>query len=107
MSIEIPTQPIPDHIAEACAWLSAAERFTGGPLEIRLLERLAAGEALNVLLDVHPPYPPIDTSRPPLPLAEAAPAVLRALEQTIEAAGSPEQKLRAARAARLLRQTLR
>jgi hypothetical protein len=106
MSIEIPTQPIPEHIAEACAWLSAAERFTGGPLEVRLLERLAAGDALNVLLDVRPPYPPIDTSRPPLPLAEAEPAVTRALESAIEADGPPEQKLRAARALRVLRQAM-
>jgi hypothetical protein len=107
MSIEIATQPIPEHIAEACAWLSAAERFSGGPLEERLNERLAAGDALNVLLDVRPPYPPIDTTRATLPLAEAAPAVTRALEQAIAADGTPEQKLRAARALRLLRQALR
>jgi hypothetical protein len=107
MSIEIPTQPIPDHIAEACAWLSAAERYTDGPLEVRLPERLAAGDVLNVLLDVHPPYPPIDTSRPAVPLAEAAPAVVRALEQAIEASGPPEQKLRAARALRQLREAMR
>jgi hypothetical protein len=106
MSIEIPTQPIPDEIAEACAWLSAAERYTGGPLEVRLLERLDAGDALNILLDVLPPYPPIDTTRPPLPLAEAAPAVARALESVIEAGGPAEQTLRAARALRLVRRAV-
>jgi hypothetical protein len=26
MSIQIHTQPIPEHVAEACAWLWAAER---------------------------------------------------------------------------------
>jgi hypothetical protein len=107
MSIEIPTQPKPDQKPAASARLSAAERCTYGPLEVRLPERLAAGDVLNVLLDVHPPYPPIDTSRPAVPLAEAVPAVVRALVQAIEAGGSPEQKLRAARALRQLRQALR
>jgi hypothetical protein len=103
MSIEIPTQPIPDDVAEACAWLSAVERFTAGPLDVRLHDRLAAGDALNILCDVRPPYPPIDTTKPALSLAEATPAAVAALERTIDAGGTPELKLRAARALRLLR----
>ncbi len=107
MSIEIRTQPIPEYIAEACAQLSAAERYTGEPVEVRLLERLAAGDVLNVLLDVHPPYPPIDCTRSPVPLSEAGPAVVRALQAAIEAGGPVEQTLRVGRALRLLRQAVR
>ena len=102
MSIEIPTQPIPDHIAEACAWLSAAERFPGQQLR----QRLDAGDVLDILCDVDPPYPPIDTSRPACPLTHVLPYVVRALEQAVEAAGSIEEKLRASRALGTLRQGL-
>ena len=100
MSIEIPTQPIPDHIAEACAWLSAAERHTGQPLRLRL----DAGDVLDILCNVEPPYPPIDTSKQAAPLAKVLPEVARALEQAIEHAGSIEEKLRAAQALGALRQ---
>jgi hypothetical protein len=100
MSIEIPTQPIPDHIAEACAWLSAAERHTGQPLR----QRLDAGDVIDILCNVDPPYPPIDTSKPATPLATAAPEIIRALGQAVEAAGSIEEELRAARALGALRQ---
>ena len=99
MTIEIPTQPIPDHIAEACAWLSAAERHTGQPLR----QRLDAGDVLDILTDVDPPYPPIDTSKPASSLTHVLPNVVRALEQAVEAAGSIEEKLRAARALGTLR----
>ena len=99
MSIDIETQPIPGHIAEACAWLSAAERFTGQQLR----QRLDAGDVLDILCNVHPPYPPIDTSKPAVPLTTAAPEIIRALEQAVEVAGSIEEKLRAARALGALR----
>jgi hypothetical protein len=102
MTIEIPTQPIPAHIAEACAWLSAAERHTGQQLR----RRLDAGDVLDILCDVEPPYPPIDTSKPAAPLTEVVTEVIRALEQAIEAAGSIEEKLRAARGLGTLRQRL-
>jgi hypothetical protein len=102
MSIEIPTQPIPDHIAVACAWLSAAERHTAQQLR----QRLDAGDVLDILCAVAPPYPPIDTSKPAAPLTEVAPAIVRALEQAVEAASSIEEKLRAARALGALRQGL-
>ena len=102
MSIEIPTQQIPDHIAEACAWLSAAERHTAQPLR----QRLDAGDVLDLLCDVDPPYPPINTSKPAAPLTTTAPAIIRELEQAVESAGSIEEKLRAARALGALRQGL-
>lgn len=102
MSIEIPTQPIPDHIAEACSWLSAAERHAGQDLRARL----DAGDVLDILCDVIPTYPPIDTTKPPTRLVDAVPAIIRALEQAIDAANSVEEKLRAARALGTLRQGL-
>jgi hypothetical protein len=98
---EIPTQPIPDHIAEACAWLSAAERHIDQPLR----ERLDAGDALDILTNVYPPYPPIDTTKPTASLTEVAPAITGALEQAIDDDASPEQKLRAARALGALRRS--
>ena len=102
MSIEIPTQPIPDHIAAACAWLSAAERHTGQPLR----QRLDAGDVIDILCDVDPPYPPVDTSKPATSLTTAASEIIPALERAVEAAGSIEEKLRAARALGALRQGL-
>ena len=69
MSIEIPTQPLPEHVAEACAWLSAAERYCEPLQPTGLRDRATAAEALNILLDVDPPYPVIDTTRPAVPLA--------------------------------------
>lgn len=102
MSIGIETQPIPDHIAEACVLLSAAERHTGQPLR----QRLDAGDVLDILCNADPPYPPIDTSKPATPLTTAAPEIILALEQAVEAAGSIEEKLRAARALGALRQGL-
>ena len=79
MSIEIRTQPIPEHVAEACTWLSAAERCREPRLSSRLRDRATAAEALNILLDIDPPYPVIDTSRPAVPLAVAAPQAISAL----------------------------
>ena len=58
MSIEIPTPPIPGHIAEACAWLSAAERHTGQQLR----QRLDAGDVIDILCDV---ALPADRHNPP------------------------------------------
>ena len=100
MSIQIPTQPIPGHIAEACAWLSAAERHTGQQLR----HRLDAGDVIDILCDVHPPYPPIDTTHRTMTLTDAAPAITQALERAVTTADSVEERLRAARALVALRQ---
>jgi hypothetical protein len=48
-------------------------------LPSRLRDRATAAETLNILLDVTPPYPVIDTTRPAVPLAVAAPQAISAL----------------------------
>jgi hypothetical protein len=102
MDIELPTQPIPDDVAEACAWLSAAERYVGPGGRLR--DRVAAGDVLDMLLDVEPPYPPIDTTRPAEPLVDVAPHVIEALEREVAAARSTPHRLRVAMALGTLRQ---
>jgi hypothetical protein len=102
MDIELPTQPIPDDVAEACAWLSAAERYVGPGGRLR--DRVAAGDVLDMLLDVEPPYPPIDVSRPSEPLVDVAPHVIEALEREVAADGSTAHRLRVAMALGTLRQ---
>jgi hypothetical protein len=102
MDIELPTQPIPDDVAEACAWLSAAERYVGPGGRMR--DRVAAGDVLDMLLDVEPSYPPIDTSRPAEPLVDVAPHVIEALEREVAAGRSPAHRLRVAMALGTFRQ---
>lgn len=104
MDIELPTQPIPDGIAEACSWLSAAERRDGRDSSLR--DRLVAGDVLEILLDVEPPYPPIDMSRSVEPLTEVAPHVIAALERELGTDLRPADRLRLARALGTLRQAV-
>lgn len=77
MNVDRPTQPMPEPIAEACAWLSAAERHDSSSLE----DRLTAGDVLDDLTDVEPPYPLFDRSWPTVSLTEAAPHVIAVLER--------------------------
>jgi hypothetical protein len=107
MSTQIHTQPIPEYVAEACAWLSAAERHSVPRQPTRLRDRATAAEALNILLDVDPPYPAIDITKPAAPLAEAAPQAIAALNLAMRGDGPPHQRLRLARALLHLRQALR
>jgi hypothetical protein len=107
MSIQIRTQPLPVHVAEACAWLSAAERHREHREPARLRDRATAAEALNILLDVNPPYPPIDTSKCAVPLAVAAPHAISAIELAMQGDGLPGHNLRLGRALRELRQATR
>jgi hypothetical protein len=107
MSIQIPTQPLPEHVAEACAWLSAAERYCEPLQPTGLRDRATAAEALNILLDVDPPYPAIDATKPAAPLGEAAPQATCALELAMRGDSPPDQRLRLARALRHLRHALR
>ena len=107
MSIQIHTQPIPEHVADACAWLSAAERHSVPQQPTRLRDRATAAEALNILLDVDPPYPAIDNTKPAAPLAEAAPQATCALELAMRGDSPADQRLRLARALRHLRHALR
>lgn len=99
-----PEQPAPEHLLEACAWLWAAERHLGNTADERdIRARLTAGEALDILTGVTPPYPPPDEDRDPLPLAAAIPHVLAALAAASRATGiRAEERLRLARATRVL-----
>jgi len=106
MEITLRTQPIPRFVAEACAWLSAAERYDSATGWVGLRQRLAAGDALDALLDVEPPYEPIDTSKPAMPLVEVAGAVTAALERALRMDGQVEWRLGIARALRIVRQAL-
>lgn len=106
MTTEIRTQPLPEHVAEACAWLSAAERYREPRHATRLRDRATAAEVLNILLDVAPPYPVIDTTMRAVPLAEAAPRAISALELAMRYDAPPHQRLRLARALRQLRQAM-
>ena len=106
MGIIFETQPIPDDIAEACAWLSAAERLKGAQPGTGLQHRLAAADALDILHDVRPPCGPIDTSRPPIPLAEVAGAVMASLRRALREPASVQQRLRVGRALGVIRQAL-
>ena len=107
MSIQFHTQPIPEHVAEACASLSAAERYREPLQPTGLRDRATAAEALNIVLDVDPPYPAIDTNKPAAPLAEAAPQAISALEAVMRSDCPATHRLRFARALRQLRQALR
>lgn len=89
-----------DHLRVACSRLWAAERHTGRDRDLRA--RLTAGEALDILTDVSPPYPPPD-DREPTPLATALPHTLSALAAAADAAGiTAGAQLRIARAVRVL-----
>jgi hypothetical protein len=106
MEIIFDSQHIPADIAEACAWLSAAERFKGAQPGTGLQHRLAAADALDILHDVRPPYAPIDTSRQPMPLTEAAGAVMASLGRALREPAPVQQRLRVGRALGVIRQAL-
>lgn len=99
---ELPEQPEPAHLHEARSWLWAAERHQGNPTDERdILARIAAGEALDILSDVTPPYPPPDDQHDPVPLAAALPHAMTALRQAA-ADATAEGRLRIARTIRAL-----
>lgn len=102
--IELAEQPAPPSVQAACDWLWAAERYTGDPTNLDDIEhRLLAGEALDILTDVAPPYPPPNDVHAPLPLPVVLPDVLAALAEAARAAtATVELRLRIARAVRLL-----
>jgi hypothetical protein len=99
----LPEQTEPLHLRDARNWLWAAERHPGNPTdEHDILARIKAGEALDILGDVTPPYPPPDNRREPVPLATALPHALTALSQAAAASTTIEERLRIARAIRAL-----
>lgn len=103
MTLVLPEQPEPQHLHEARGWLWAAERHRGDPTDERdILARIDAGEALDILSDIAPPYPPPDDRHDPVPLAAALPHVMAALRHAAGASTKPEERLRIARTIRAL-----
>lgn len=69
-------------------------------------DALAAAEALSVLSDVVPPYPPLDYPAPPaveVDVEQAVAVVLAHLDVAIDSARGVEEATRCAHAARVLR----
>lgn len=97
--IEIPTQPIPPAIDTA---RRALYRVLNGDAE-DIVDDLAVIDALAILEDIHPPYPPAPVDDVAWTLDEALPVARAALEQAVEHAGSIQETLRFAMASRELR----
>jgi len=102
--VMIAEQPMPAYIAEVCEWLLAAEGNVGNGVESNdVLSAIVAGDALDVLLEVHPPYPPIRQPVRQVSLSLAIAKARAALECAGGEATTVEERLRIARALRLLR----
>ena len=93
------TTPIHDDISRARHGLI---RMLGNSTD-DLEDQLTVIEALAVLEDVNPPYPPPGECGDPWAVAEGLPAVLAALTSAIEAAPTAAEATRAAHASRILR----
>lgn len=72
--------------------------------DLPLETSLTLAEALAVLSDVTPPYPPLPASVPPLPIAEGLALASAHLTEAIDAAREVEERLRCARAVGVLRE---
>jgi hypothetical protein len=102
-TVAIPEKPMPAHVAQACEWLQAAESSAGEAIDVNsVLSALVAGDALDVLLDGIPAYPPI-----PQPIRRvsrwlAIANARAALERAATEATTVEERLRVARAVGLL-----
>ena len=103
-TVAIPDQAMPARIAEACGWLLAAESSVDDVIDANsVLSALVAGDALDVLLEVTPAYRPI-----PQPIRQVSPGLAianawAALERAGTEARTVDERLRVARAVRLLR----
>lgn len=87
--------------------IESARQVMAGILaaDLPLEDRLAVGEALSVLSDVHPPYPPLDHLQRPEPdVAAAVQDVLALLDLAMQQAHSTEVVIRCGSAARVLRE---
>jgi hypothetical protein len=100
----IAEQPMPACLAEACGWLLAAEgNVDTGIASDDVVSAVVAGDALDVLLEVHPRYPPIRQPVRRVSLSLAIANARAALECAGGEATTVEECLRVARAVRLLR----
>jgi hypothetical protein len=93
----IPTTPPPPAIEAASITLS---EVLAGDLDIE--QKLAVAEALAVLSDVTPPYPPLRATSGVTPLIPGVRAALASLREAIDGAHSVEEASRCAMAARAL-----
>jgi hypothetical protein len=100
----IAEQPMPACLAEACGWLLAAEGNVGTGVDSDdVVSAVVAGDALDVLLEVHPRYPPIRQPVRQVSLSLAIAKARAALDCPGGEATTVEERLRIARALRLLR----
>jgi hypothetical protein len=100
----IAERPMPASLAEACGWLLAAEGTVGTGVESDdVISAVVAGDALDVLLEVQPPYPPIRQPVRRVSLLLTVANARAALECAGGGATTVEERLRVARALRLLR----
>ena len=97
--IEIPTQSIPPAIDTA---RRALYRILNGKPE-DIADDLTVIDALAILEDVHPPYPPAPADDVVWTLDEGLPVARAALQQAVEHGGSIQETLRFAMASRELR----
>jgi hypothetical protein len=103
-TVAIPEQPMPARIAEACGWLQAAESSVGDVINTNsVLSALVAGDALDVLLEVMPAYRPIPQPIRQVSTGLAIASARAALERAGTEARTVDERLRVARAERLLR----
>jgi len=94
----VPTQPEPAGVAAARRGLAALLR---APLSID--DELAATEALSVMSDVAPPYPPMATPvATPFGVDALFAEVQGSLSAAVAAASTVEEALRCSQAARIL-----
>lgn len=93
MPISVPSAPMER------ASLALAGALAGNP---PLETAFTLAEALAVLSDVTPPYPPLPTRVPPLPIRDGFALVSAHLTEAIDSALDVEERLRCARALGLL-----
>jgi len=103
-SIVMAEQPMPAFLAEACGWLLAAEGNVGKSHDSDdIVSAIDAGDALDVLLDVHPTYPPMRQPVRQVAVSAAIAKARAALERAAGEARTVEERLRIARALYALR----
>lgn len=95
----IETQPVPEHIAAACEELAAV--LVGEPADVET--RLVVAEALSVLGDVTPPYPPLTYPATGSAPAQGVAAALTSLDRAVDAAADVDEATRIGRAGHELR----